>query len=230
VTFDEAVDAALSRAVDYGADFPSARSVMFRRIGTRQQKLFIRAAALNPDYFGSDASGPLDVNRALDLKDLIGQATVDAAVAIQRIEVADPGTHATLLAGDRVSMVSIDDVNAGTIPRVTVRDFVIRAVGTDLDLVTSLCVYFPRVPDLVTSLTGTEAVAVTSQHEELLVIDLVRWLIKMTIEMDPQRKAGAVAVYDAEEQELLADFDQEIRQYGLGQSRRFSTPPINPAR
>lgn len=222
----DVVEAALARTLDWDGDFPSSRLPMFRRIGQRQQQLFSLASKANPDYYGRCATGDIDANGCLDLRDLgTAAAPIDQAAGIQYIEVNDAGTHPTLVTGDEVNMVSVADRDAEEAPRVTVRDFVIRVVGTDLDLVVSLDVYYPRVTDLpLVGEDGTTDLELLEQHQELLVIDLTKDLVRKTMGMDTVVKGAIMTVLTEEESISLDNYAEDIKAFAVGQKHRFSEP------
>ncbi len=227
MTYDEVVEAALARTMDWDGEFPSSRLPMFRRVGTRQQQLFSFASKVNPDYYGRCATGDIDANGCLDLRDLAGAtAPVDQAAGIQYIEVKDAGTHPTLLPGDEVHMVSVaDQLNAEVAPRVTVRDFVIRGVGSDLTGVVSLDVFYPRVTDMpLVGEDGTTVIELLEQHQELLVIDLTKDLVRKTMGMEVAVKAAIQGILDTEESVALENYLEDIKAFSIGQKHRFSEP------
>lgn len=225
MTFEEVVENALARTLEFDAVFPSTRLPMYRRIGVRQQQLFTLASKLNPDYYGSEAGGPLDAYYQMDLKDLAGLVDLDQAVGIQRVEILDHGTHATYADGDEVNIVSIDDIDADLAPRVTIRDQVIKGVGTDLALVTSLCVKYPRVADMpASSEDGTTDIELHEPHQELLVVDLTMYLVKKCLSLETGAKAAILENLKSEAGELGAGYLSDVKDYAIGARHRFSEP------
>lgn len=224
MTYEEVVEAALSRTLEWDGEFPSTRLPMYRRIGTRQQQLFTKGSKVNPTYYGVKAGAALDANRELDLRDMAGVPAVNQAVGVQRVEIGDPGTS-TWVAGDRVAIVDVDDIEADLAPRVTLRDFVLKAVGTDLDLVTSLCVYYPRYPDMPANTEdGTTDVEMSETFSEMLVIDLTKYLLRKTLGIESGVKTAMMAALAEEEGEEMAVYVMDIAAFGIGQSHRFSEP------
>lgn len=225
MTYEDVVIAALARTLDWDGEFPSARQPMYRRIGKRQQQLFTMASKINPDYWGTCAIAtidPTDLN--VDLRLLDGGLNVDQSVGVQRIEIQDEGTS-SLTSGDQVHIVSINDRDAELAPRVTIRDLIIASVGTDLTGVTSLAVYYPRYPDMpATSEDGTTALELQQAHDELLVIDLTKDLVRKTLSMDPATKTAIQGLLDAEEKEALGPYLDDVGAFAVGQAHRFSEP------
>lgn len=222
-TLEQLAIVALARALDFDAEVPSTRQVHWRRLQLRQQQLFSIASRLNPDYYGVSASGVLDANAALNLDDLATTALVDQAVGIQRIEIDDAGTSG-LTTGDDVNIVSVDDIDADLSPRVTLRDFIIRGVGSDLTNVTSLCVFYSRIPDLIQEALGTETVQLPEQYQELLVVDLLRDMISKTISMEATTKTAVLELLTGEESGLMDPYLKEVATFQHGQRHRFSEP------
>lgn len=222
-TLEQLVIAALARALDLDAEVPSTRQVLWRRLQLRQQQLFSIASRLNPDYYGVSASGVLDSNAALNLDDLATTALVDQAVGIQRIEIDNAGTSG-LTTGDEVNIVSVDDTDAEVSPRVTLRDFIIRGVGSDLTNVTSLCVFYSRIPDLIQEALGTETIQLPEPYQELLVVDLLRDMISKTISMEATTKTAVLELLTGEESGLMDPYLKEVATFQHGQRHRFSEP------
>jgi len=230
VTYEEVVVAAMARGLDWDADFPSTRLPLYRRIGKRQQQLFTKASKVNPDYYGVKAGAALDANDELDLRDLEAAPSVDQAAGVQRVEISDAGTS-SYATGDKVSIVSVDDIEAELAPRMTLRDFVLKGVGTDLANVVSICVYYPRYPDMpANDEDGSTVLQLSETYSELLVIDLTKYLVKKTLSIEADVKAKILETLNAEEQEELGIYLAEVGTFGVGQSRRFSEPPPTASR
>ena len=222
MTYDEIIDNAKSRSLDFGATFPTTKRVLYRRIEIRQQELFSAAARVNPDYFGVSATGILDANGAADIKDQEAAPNVDPAANVTRVEVEDAGTHPTLVSGDEISIVSISDVKAALAPRMTLRNFVLRQVGTDLAGVVSICAFYGFRPEnKTTPLDGSETAELPDVFQELLVYDVVKFLLKQTLDMDVATKTGALALLEAEESEMSASFVAEVGDFAGAQVSRF---------
>ena len=222
MTYDEIIENAKSRSLDFGATFPTTKRVLYRRIEIRQQELFSAAARVNPDYFGVSATGTLDAEGNVDIKDQQASADVDPAANITRVEVEDAGTHPTLVSGDEVHIVSLNDVRAALPPRMTLRNFVLRQVGTDLAGVISVCAFYGYRPEnKTTPLDGSETAELPDVFQELLVYDIVKFLLKQTLDMDVNTKTGALALLEAEESEMSASFVAEVTDYAGAQVSRF---------
>lgn len=222
MTFDEIVDNAKARALDFGATFPSTRRVLYRRIEIHQQDLFSQAGRVNPDYFGVSATGTLDANGIADLKDQQASIDVDPATSVVRVEVEDAGTHPTLVTGDEINIVSLSDVEAALAPRMTLRNFALRQVGTELAGVVSICAFYAYRPEnKTTPLDGSEDAELPAVYQELLVIDLTKWMVKMTLGLETQVKAAALAALSEEEDEMSGVFMAEVTDYAGVQVSRF---------
>jgi hypothetical protein len=223
MTFQDIVDNAKARAIDFGATFPTTARVLFRRIEIRQQEIFSAASRVNPDYFGVSASGVVDpVTLSADLKDMEAAVDVDPASQVSRVEVQDPGTHPTLVAGDEINVVSLHDIAAALAPRMTLRNFVLTSVGQEVAGVATVLVFYGYRPEnKTTPLDGTEPAELPDVYQELLVIDLVKWMLKQTVELAPETKAPALAVLSEEEEEMQGAFMAEVTDYGGAQVSRF---------
>lgn len=221
-TVEELVEQALARAMEFGQDFPATRSLLYRRIGVRQQQLFAVAARTNPEFFGDSAIGTPDANGAIDMG-LMGDPDaadpVEAVEVISRIEIEDPGTSG-LTAGDEVNIVSLTDRDAAAYPpRVTVRGNIIRQVGTDLANVTSIRVYYSVRPFRIDPDDGGVVVRLSEPFHDLLVVDLARWMLRKAATVPKEVREVALAALEAEETEGLANFLAQVEQYTSASER-----------
>jgi len=182
---------------------------MYRRLSVRQQQLFARAAAINPEYYGVCAVAPLS-NGAVDLKDL--GDPVYRADSLSRIEIADKGTSG-YANGDEVHVVALTDPDAALPPRVTVRNGVVAQVGTDLNGVVSLRVFYSRLPLSIGPNDGSKELELLDPFQELLVVDLARYLVEHTLGLDATLRGQALPLLEAEEKDLLALFDAHVKAY-----------------
>ncbi len=226
MTVEEIAVAALSRAAEFSNKVPSTRSVIYRRIGVRQQQLFSHAARMNPEFYGICAVGTV-TSGALNLADMI--APVQAADTITRIDIEGVGTS-SYATGQEVRVVSLSDRDVEDAPRATLRNRVIRGVGTDLNLVASLKIHYSRIPIEVVPETDTaREIDLEEPHTELLVVDAARQLIAKTMALDVSARTAVDAVLAAEEAALLANYEQHVREFAGSMSTRFSDPQFAPA-
>lgn len=209
-TVDDVVDRAFGRLDFVDARYPSARAFMYERIGFRQRQLLAGAAKQNPERYGACATVTLS-SGLIDFTDIV--APTVALELIQRIEIADKGTSPYAV-GDEVHIVSADDQNAAMAPRCLIRDSVLIQVGTDLALVTTLKVYYARIPELVPATSdGTTVVEFTAPWDTLLELDLVKWLLQKATRIDAAERAQALAGFGTEEAELLTAYGAHVTEY-----------------
>lgn len=226
MTVEEIAVAALARASEFSNKVPSTRSVIYRRIGVRQQELFSHAARLNPEFYGICAVGTL-INGSLNLADMV--SPVQAADTITRIDIEGIGTSPYVL-GQEVRVVSLSDRDVEDSPRATLRNRVIRQVGTDLALAVSLKVHYSRIPlPVVPETDAARVIDLEEPHTELLVVDAARQLVAKTLALDPNARTAVDAVLAAEEGVLLRNYEQHVREYAGSMSTRFSDPQFAPA-
>jgi hypothetical protein len=180
---EDVVQLGLARVQEYTRSHPAVRSVLYRRISTRQQELAAMAARVNRDYFGAAADAVL-VGGAADLNDIV--TPVPTPEMIQRIEVSTVVAGAVPAVGDEISIVRLSDPTAELAPRVTLRSGVLRAVGADLNNVTGIKVYFSKLPDaLLVTEPGTTLVALPAPYDQLLVLDISSLIVERTQHGDP---------------------------------------------
>ena len=224
MTYDEIVEHAKERGLFFGMTFPTTSKVLFRRIEIREQEIFSQAARVNPDYFGVNAEGPLDAEFRANLKDLDVSADVDPAANITRLEIGDAGTHPTFARGDLVNIVSLNDIEADVSPRMTLRNFILAGVGQDLAGVVSIVIHYGYRPENKSlPMNGFEVAELPDPFQELLVIDLMKWVLKQTLDMDTQGKASAIAVLTEEENEMSGAFMAEVGDFAGAQVSRFGS-------
>lgn len=217
MTAEQIAVLALSRAMEHSNQVPATRSLMYHRIGQRQQELFALAAREAPDYFGTYATSPLDGNGEIDLLDVADP--VPALERIHLIEVSDPGAHATLAVGDEVSIVPLRDQDAELPPRMTLRNRILSAVGDDLDGVAELKIHYSYVPASIPATGKATSLELPEQFQDLLVVDLARDLFRRATLL-PNRGA-LVAMMDAEEAPLLAAFTVHLKAFAGPLKARF---------
>lgn len=192
MTFEEIVVQGLARVQEYARSYPPVRSVLWRRVGIRQVQLAAMAAKVNRDYFGVAANAVVTAG-ASDINDII--TPVPLPETIHKIEVGAVGAGSPYAVGDEVSIVRLGDEVAEEAPRATIRSGVIRQYKAELATVTSLKVYYSRLPDVPAA--GADGAAlnavVPEPHTELLVIDIA----KVVIERANLAEFGKMPVYTA---------------------------------
>ncbi len=213
MTAEEIVVAALARAMELSNEVPTTRSVYYRRITTRQQQLFVRAAEINPDYFGLSVSVALVAGVA----NLAGLATQAERVNGVRINGVGTSAYAT---GARVNIVPVDDSEyAGLPPRATLRDYVLTQTDTDLSLVASVWIDYSKRP--LDVLNPTDVPQLPAQFHELLVIDCAMSAAKRMFGLAKQMRGDYLALLVEEEGELTADFERHVERFAMGEESRF---------
>ncbi len=224
LTAEEVAVQAMARVSVVTDNFPTTRSLMYRRIGVRQQQLFADAASINNDYFGTCASVAL-VAGAADLRDIA--SPVPTPQQIQKIIVHAVGVGSVWAVGKEVAIVALGDIEAELSPRMTLRDGVLRAVGTDLNNVTEVMVYYARQAKMLGPSDANTATEVPSPFDELLVVDLAAYLLQGVAAVEGNARAAALASLGAEEESLLGAWTEHVESYAAVNSR-FARPPAGP--
>lgn len=209
---EEITVAALSRALDFSNEVPTTRSVHYRRISVRQQQLFVRAAEINPDYFGLTESLNL-VAGVADLSALSRQAERVAGVRIN-----DAGTS-PYAAGDAVNIIPLDDPGGSLAPRATLRDYKLTGYNGELNLVTSVNIDYSKRPNDLA--VATDEPELPEQFHELLVIDDAKATARRMLQVDKQLREDFIALLEQEEAELIADFERHVERFQLAEESRF---------
>jgi hypothetical protein len=219
VTPQDIVVAAQGIAADFTDEYPTAKSVMYRRISARQRELFVHIGTLDTEVYGEDVVAEV-LNGAVDLGALEQSEDVFPVETLQMVRIHDPGTNGQLKAKQRVSVVPADDVEAFLPPRCTYRSGVLRQVGSDLAGVAQLLVSYSRRPRTI-GVDGSGQIELLEPFQDLLVFDLARDLIRRTVALEGERKAAVLAMLEPQETQLLASLEEHIRHSASLRDRRF---------
>jgi hypothetical protein len=215
---------AMARAGEITQNFPATRSLMYRRVGVRQQQLAGMAAQVNEEYYGAAATGTLS-NGAANLADMA--TPVPSAELVQHVIIGDPGTSA-YVAGQRVNIVSPVEAKDHLAPRMTLRNGIFRQWGTDMTGVVSITVYYSQLPQMLDATSANVAITIPEPHSELLIVDLSKYLLQKAEGEVPQR-AAVMAALDAEEASLLKNWLQRANDLGPIQTAfRITTEALGP--
>lgn len=226
LTCEEIAVLAMARVSELTDTFPKSRALMYRRIGVRQQQLFLAATEANHEYYGVAASATLDTNGRADLRDIADP--VPSFEQVQKVEVyTTDGNPAAPAIGTEISIVPLGDLNADDPPRATLRDMVLRQVGTDLAHVTELLVHYGRLPDSYDATDADTATELPTPHDELLVVDLAIYLLNAARGMDEDQRQKAIAQLANEETGLLTGWQTHI-EHSIPVTSRFTRPPHAP--
>lgn len=212
MTAEELTQAALARALEFTDQVPAARSVCYPRLSIRQRQLVAAAAEWNPSYYGRQATLAL-VAGAADLT-----ALPEPAERIERVTIADPGT-APYAAGREVTIVPVTDAAHHLAPRALLRDYTLQGVDQDLAHVASVTVYYARRAPVLA--LPDDVPILPEPFHELLVLDLAIALARKLFALDPATRTGMIELWQAEEAELLADYEQHVRTFAAAEASRF---------
>lgn len=219
LTCEEITIQALARASEVSNTVPATRTLAYRRIGLRQQQLFAAAAKVNSDYYGACAETNL-VAGAADLADIA--SPVPTPELVSKVCVENPGTSA-YVNGDEVNIVQTVDITAALAPRMTLRDLVLQQVGTELAGVTSIMIYYSRLPKAYGPTDAATLTEISSPWDELLVVDLTIYLLRKA-PIDAAVRKLAIDSLKVEEAELLSGYLTHVREYGPVQDRFGRSP------
>lgn len=223
MTVQEALDDARARCAEIGVEFPGTTSLLVRRMSQMQQRVFAAGAQWNPDYFGACAVGTLD-NSALDVLSIIEPLAIPETIT--RIEIADAGSSGWAT-GQEVYPVTLSDRNAGIPPRAMVRNRVIIGVGTDLEGVNSVRLYYSPSPRPLDPTDVDHHLDVPSPHDAVIPLDLTLYILdKLPTATDLQTKAKASV--SAEFMEAWQALESHVRSYVTTTVTRFGSRPHAP--
>lgn len=224
-TYDDIRVAALARSMDWGVTIPGNKSVMWGRIGGRQQELFAFAAGVDPEYYEVQAIGTLD-NGAVDIALMLTDAVLECVKATRaKVEtlIADPSDEAPAV-GDEINLIpASDDPGAYLFPRATIKNKILAQVATDLVDVESIRLFYSYRPNAAAAdEDGSTELALESPFDALLEADLARDLARKTVGMDGAVKAAIILGLDEEEKEMMAAFAEHIRTFSSGRTSRMA--------
>lgn len=227
MTIQQVLDNAKARCAELGVEFPATRSLLIDRISQTQQDVFAMGAQWNPDYFGTCIVGTLD-GLAIDVLAILDPLEIPETIT--RIEIADPGSS-EWSAGDEVSVVTLSDRDHATIPpRVTVRRKLISSVGTDLNGVNSLRIFYSPCPlpiDPAAVDVNTKRIEIPRPHDRIVALDLTLYLLDKIPNPTDAVTAGKAAT-QAELTAALAKFESHVRSYVMTTVSRFGSRPHAP--
>lgn len=222
VTVEAMVTQALIRVDDVTDTYPATRGPMYRRIGIRQRQIFVRAAQVNPDYYGTDVTVLL-AGGSVDLTTL----TDNIPELIQRIEIADPGTSGYAI-GAEVALITMTDPDAELAPRATFRNQRLTGVGADLTGVVSVKIWFVPLPlPMAATETGATLLKLDQPWDGLLEVDLAGWIVAKATKLDPAIRDAALKMFGAEAADLSSQFEAHLRT-SAPTVQRFVSPLSRP--
>lgn len=201
---------------DHGIDVRGVpHALQYDRMSARQRELFAWVATIEPEYFGVCVVGPLEDGAAdiatMETETGDGPYPVEA---IQIVRVADVGTS-DYTTGQRVRLVRTDDTR-DLPPRMTYRSNVLRAVGTDLDGVVSIRVWYARQARVI-ALDGSGDIDLPITWRDILAFDLAKFLLLRS----GQTAAGVVEYLTAEETKRLGLFEAHVKNSRMALESRF---------
>lgn len=188
-------------------------------IGLYERNIFLRAARLNPEYFG--VTNP-STTRSFFTDVWSLDALVPSAAAVTRAEVlafvGTPYTGATV--GDRVGLASIRWPDLEVSPRALLRGRKIVQYKTELgtdnsNFVTQLTVYYSPLPAPLSSLAST--LTVPDEWADLITYPLARILAIRDRRVDEELNFLTI-----DWQALQTMFDEAVMVYDYGVRR----PPV----
>lgn len=223
-TAQEIVDRAVNRSsLNDSTLLPPAQLLQY--ITTYERALYLRAARVNPDYFGTDANTAARGSNT-EYWDLA--STPGGVALLTRVEVAAiTGSVIGVAVGTKVELVLHRLQEVAVPPRAYVRGRRITQIGTELgtngtNYVTILKVFYSPVPPPVTSLT--QSVTTPDEWTELLVLPLARTLSLRDRRLD---EIDAITAEFTFAQQL---FDEAVLAFDMGVRRPLSlASPIPPA-
>lgn len=204
---------ALARAWQATKEIPTPEALAFRRVGVYQQTLIAAAGKENPEFYGASATTSL-VGGAADFGDIADPVPVPAL-----IDAIVIGAASGYAGGTEISIVPASDPASGVRPRATLRDLVLRGIGTDLDGVSSVTMYYTRQAPMYGPDDRDTVVELASPHDELLVIDLAEYMLARSPSASSAAVVALLAAMANEKKEALGQFMDYVKNYAPMGSR-----------
>lgn len=225
-TVEDLAVQALARCAEFGDNYPTTRSVLYRRLGVRQQQLYAAAARANFEYFGRTADGTLDVNGQITLATTGDPSAINPVPNMEfiaRVEVlatdADPLAPAV---GTKINIVPITDQGAELPPRITVRGGVFTPVGADFAHIKKIRVFYSHRPFRIPPTAGASDVELPEPFQDLLVVDLARFMVRKMTTLTKEVREVALAALKEEEDEAMGNFIASVKSFtAAAESGRF---------
>jgi hypothetical protein len=221
VTANDIIIQAVQRSGVANPDLvPTAQALKY--LTNWQNSLYLRAARLNPDYFGAsgtvNTTDPSAVGYDLD-------SLSPKAAAVVRAEVATiSGTISGVSVGDPVNLINFRNPNMQVTPRAFVRGRKLFAYKTELgsgaNYVSALKVYYSQLPAAVTALNST--LSLPDEFTGILMVKLARLLAIR------DRRLDELEAYTLELNEEMALFDEAMLAYEAGVTRTLAAIPAIP--
>lgn len=193
-----------------------------KAISSYERQIYIRAARLNPEFFGDTANTAARLAWT-DPWDL--SATPGKVAAVTRARVQALTGIVTPVVGDQVNLVTLRYPSAEIAPRAYIRNRKIYAYQTELgtnssNMVTQLQIDYALMPNPITSINQT--MTIPDDWVDLVVLPIAKLMALR------DRRPDDAAAIDAEFKDLLNLFDQEVLVFDQGVSRPLESVPTLP--
>lgn len=170
-------------------------------ISRKQQEKFLEVARINPDFFGEVTTITLSGSDA-DLSTIS-----PLAAAINMVQVAaEAGSNYDV--GDRIYVVATDEQDAELAPRMIFQRNKLTALGTDLNGVTQIKIYYSRLPATMNTATDPDSLNMDMPDE---FIDTIVSEVALHLAIKDNRSAEEIAGLKVEVNEALANLSRAAR-------------------
>ena len=215
-------DMALERSDLNNEDLvPSAQIIQY--INNFQRRAYLRAARINPDYFGTSAD---TATRTAYTDDWNLESTPGNIAAVLKAEIKSiTGTVTGLAVGDKVNLVSIRWPSMEINPRAVLRGRRLSGYGAELgaadaNMVTALTVYYSPLPLALPSLEAS--LMLPEEWADLVVLPLAKVLSLRDGRLEE------IEALELELRDVQTMFDEALLVYDHGLARPLSSTPAIP--
>lgn len=170
-TIQEIITAGYNRNQMNDENVLAGDSELILLISRKQQRAFLDAGKINPDFFGADASPSLSSGVA-------SLSGISPTVGIiSHVEIANAGTS-NYTSGDEVNLVRTSEKDNELPPRMYRQTNKLVGVGSDLTSVTSVKIYYSQVPAALFSAAdpSTLYMSLPDEHADVLITEAALYL------------------------------------------------------
>ncbi|KPJ96690.1 MAG: hypothetical protein AMS18_00075 [Gemmatimonas sp. SG8_17] len=212
-TVEDVYDAAVARnKLNDGLQLVGTAEVI-ALVSRVQQEKFLKASQINPEFFGTNIEVTLDGSKKADL------STLSPAIAyLDLVVIANKGTSG-YTNGDEVNVVAVRDFDAELAPRMFKQRYNLAPVGTDMNGVTSVGLYYSVLPDTM-DITVTDMSTIDMDMPDEFIDSIVTELA-LYMAIKDNRSQDEIAVLQIEVQQADAIFSAAVGNFSRT-TRRFN--------
>lgn len=210
-TIQAVITAALNRNQLNDEDVLAGDAELILLASRKQQRAFLEVAKVNPDFFGAAATPSLSAGGVASLTGISPTVGI-----ISHVEIANVGTS-NYSSGDEVNLVTVAEKDDELAPRMYRQRNQLVTVGSDLQGVTSVKLFYGQVPAALDS--GQDPanlfMSLPDEHADVLITEMALYLA-----IKDNREAQELSILRDEAKEALANL-LFVAQLNIPANQRF---------